>query len=117
MTELIKIAEWLYLAALTWSFVLALGNRPKGERFSYLMLFIINAVMGFYLLASAILLTVRALTNTEWVTDEDPWENLKNIAFGDSGILVAALISTFGIYVLGSLMVRSYPAGKPQKLL
>lgn len=55
------------------------------------MLFIINAVMGFYLLAAAILLTIRALTNTDWVTDDNPWENLKNIALGESGILVAAL--------------------------
>lgn len=82
---------WLYLGALIWSFVLALGNRPKGEKVSYTLLFIINAVMGFYLLAAAILLTIRALSNIKWVTDDNLWTSIKDFALGEDGILVAAL--------------------------
>lgn len=47
--------------------------------------------MGFYLLAAAILLTIRALSNMEIDTGKDVLESIKNFALGDDGILVAAL--------------------------
>jgi chitin synthase len=67
-------------------------------------------------IVAALILTVRAFTSTDWHTDEDALEQVKSIALGESGVLLAALISTFGIYLLASLlyldpwhMVTSFP--------
>jgi chitin synthase len=52
--------KWLYLMFLGISFVLALGNRPKGEKTSYVIMMGVFAVLAYYLLICSVILTVKA---------------------------------------------------------
>ena len=50
----------IYLAFLALQFVLALGNRPKGERMAYALTLWVYAFLAVYLLVCSIFLTVKA---------------------------------------------------------
>ena len=52
--------KWLYLAFLALQFVLALGNRPKGERLTYNITLWVFGVLSLYLLVCSLWLTVVA---------------------------------------------------------
>jgi chitin synthase len=80
--------KWIYLSLLGLQFVLALGNRPKGERFAYVttLWYVIGfsilmsshiqrriyAFLSVYLFACSIILTVKSfsvgpVTNFNWL--------------------------------------------------
>ncbi|KAG2104709.1 uncharacterized protein F5147DRAFT_775533 [Suillus discolor] len=57
--------KWIYLAFLALQFVLALGNRPKGERTAYAITLWVYAFLAVYLLVCSFWLTGKAFTPTE----------------------------------------------------
>ncbi|QRV76364.1 chitin synthase [Ceratobasidium sp. AG-Ba] len=71
--------EWLYLAFLALQFILALGNRPKGERMAYFI-------------------TLCAGSSGA--------QKLGELLSGTNGVLMAALVATFGIYLFSSILYR-----------
>lgn len=99
--------KYVYLAFLLLQFILALGNRPKGSRHSYLVSFYVFSILQFYTLVLAFYLVVRAFTN------QDSWSDLKADTVGEfiklfftsnTGLIILALASTYGIYIIASIM-------------
>ncbi|KAG2081111.1 uncharacterized protein F5147DRAFT_809699 [Suillus discolor] len=54
--------KWIYLAFLVLQFVLALGNRPKGEQTAYAITLWVYAFLAVYLLVCSFWLTGKAFT-------------------------------------------------------
>lgn len=102
------IVKYGYLAFLLLQFILALGNRPKGSKFSYLASFVVFGLIQVYIVVDSLYLVVRAFSGgapMDFVTGQ----GLK--AFLDSffsstgaGIIIIALAATFGLYFVASFM-------------
>ncbi|TDL29527.1 chitin synthase [Rickenella mellea] len=99
--------KWIYLVFLACQFVLALGNRPKGERLSYTITLWVYAILSLYFIVCAFWLTINAFSH---IPDE-----LKNKTMAQViatffkppvGALIAAFLSTFGIYYFASFLYR-----------
>ncbi|PWN90368.1 putative chitin synthase 1 [Acaromyces ingoldii] len=96
------VCKWIYVFFLVLQFVLALGNRPKGEKTTYLVSFIVFAVLGLYLTGTALWLTVRSFANAD---KGKTGQFLKDFFANQSNaVLLAALAATFGIYFLASVL-------------
>lgn len=105
------ILKYLYLAFLAVQFILALGNRPKGSKITYIISFMVFGIIQVYLIVLSMYLVVRAFTTT------DSSENIKTDSvvdffssfFGSSsdggaGIIILALAATYGLYFVASFM-------------
>ncbi|KAL4944279.1 chitin synthase B [Aspergillus oleicola] len=102
------LVKYIYLAFLLLQFILALGNRPKGSKLSYLASFVAFGIIQLYVVVDALYLVVRAFSGgapMDFNTDEGVGEFLKSF-FGSSGagIIIIALAATFGLYFVASFM-------------
>ncbi|KZW03728.1 glycosyltransferase family 2 protein [Exidia glandulosa HHB12029] len=95
--------QWLYLIFLGLQFVLALGNRPKGEKVAYAVTFWVFAFLSAYLIVCSVWLTVLAFKNLHVGNTGDAFTE---ILTGPANVLLAALIATFGIYLFSSFLYR-----------
>ncbi|EJD48602.1 putativechitin synthase [Auricularia subglabra TFB-10046 SS5] len=93
--------QWLYLVFLGLQFVLALGNRPKGERLAYALTFWVFAFLSAYLILCSVWLTVLAFKNLDVGSTGNAF---KEILTGPANVLLAALVATFGIYFIASFL-------------
>ncbi|CAE6538549.1 unnamed protein product [Rhizoctonia solani] len=98
--------EWIYLAFLTLQFVLALGNRPKGERMAYFITLCVFAFLGAYLIFCSIYLTVLAFKGVSFTSGSSTGQKIGELLSGTNGVLMAALVATFGIYFISSFLYR-----------
>ncbi|KAF8322251.1 glycosyltransferase family 2 protein [Clavulina sp. PMI_390] len=96
--------KWIYLGVLALQFVLALGNRPKGERFAYLATLCIFAFLSLYLIVCSFWLTVKAFQSLSLSGKTTIAAKLGYLLSGTSGTLLAALAATFGIYLFSSIL-------------
>lgn len=102
------VLKYLYLGFLLLQFILALGNRPKGSKHTYLISMCVYAVIQLYVVALSLYLVYSALTN------QAGWDELnRGNGVGDwvhnfftsiVGVILIALISTFGLYFIASFM-------------
>ncbi|KIY50220.1 putativechitin synthase [Fistulina hepatica ATCC 64428] len=101
-----QTAKWIYLACLFVQFIMALGNRPKSERLTYTITLWIYAVLSVYLLVCSLFLTVTCFVHVaNEVASQKAASDIISTFFSSSlGPLVAALVSTFGIYLVASLL-------------
>ncbi|KAE9410457.1 glycosyltransferase family 2 protein [Gymnopus androsaceus JB14] len=97
--------KWIYLAFLALQFILALGNRPKGERTAYTITLWVYAVLAVYLLVCSFWLTIRAFIDIPNQIKADNGSIL-TLFEGPVGTLIAAMLSTFGIYIVSSFLYR-----------
>ncbi|EZF61050.1 chitin synthase B [Trichophyton rubrum CBS 289.86] len=102
------LLKYAYLGFLLLQFILALGNRPKGSKHSYITSFVLFGVIQLYIIILSMYLVARAFsggTSLSFETDHGPVEFLKSF-FGSSGpgIIVIALAATFGLYFIASFM-------------
>lgn len=102
-----SIFRWFYLGFLALQFILGLGNRPKGERIPYAVTFWTYAILAVYLLVCSFWLTINAFMDIP--------RQLENLSTSDAaaaffkppiGALIAAMISTYGIYLFASILYR-----------
>ncbi|GAA94465.1 glycosyltransferase family 2 protein [Mixia osmundae IAM 14324] len=107
---------WIWAGTLALSFIIALGNRPKGEAGTYVLMFWIFALLGYYLLVCAVWLTIKAFTGIQWNGASTIGEKVGELLTGSNNVLVAALVSTYGVYLFSSLlygdpwhMLHSFP--------
>ncbi|KAI0068690.1 chitin synthase [Artomyces pyxidatus] len=99
--------KWIYLGFLALQFVLALGNRPKGERAAYTITLWVYAVLSIYLLACSIALTVKAFSNIpNELKNKTTSQVIATFFKPPVGSLIAAMVSTFGIYFIASFLYR-----------
>lgn len=87
--------RFFYMLMLVISFLLALGNRPKGAKKQYTFLFIVFGLIQTYALAVALFLSVKAFS-------PNPAEPE---FFSQTKILVlVALVSTYGVYLISGVI-------------
>ncbi|OJJ50127.1 hypothetical protein ASPZODRAFT_1108114 [Penicilliopsis zonata CBS 506.65] len=96
-----------YLLTLMLQFILALGNRPKGAKFYYTISFIYFAFVQAYVLILSFYLVVNAFSGSvdEFTFNEGIGAFLYSFfASSGAGVVVIALASTYGIYILASFL-------------
>ncbi|KAL1739042.1 hypothetical protein HDZ31DRAFT_50025, partial [Schizophyllum fasciatum] len=108
VTHWVNLAfKWTYLAFLGLQFILALGNRPKGERMAYTITLWVYAFLAVYLLVCSFWLTIKAFANIpETLKGKSGSDAVKVFLSGDVGTLIAAMFATFGIYFIASFLYR-----------
>lgn len=95
------VLKYLYLACLVLSFLLALGNRPKGSRYSYYFCMVVFGVIMFYVTAISFYLAISAFKDT----DVDSFSDFFSSFFSSiTGLIVVALASTFGLYIISGFL-------------
>lgn len=102
------VIEYIYLGFLLLSFLLALGQRPKGSVKTYTASFAVFAICQVYLLICSFYLAINALLN---ITSAKAFlagffsitSTSSNISAGN-GVIVIALASTFGLYFVASFL-------------
>ncbi|KAJ7124787.1 chitin synthase [Mycena crocata] len=94
--------HWINLSL---KFILALGNRPKGERFAYTLTMWVYAILAVYLLVCSFWLTATAFAGIPKALAESTTQNAILAFFQPPiGPLAAAMLSTFGIYFFASFL-------------
>jgi len=101
------ILKYLYLAFLLVQFILALGNRPKGSKLTYMVSFCVFGIINAYLIVLSMYLAVRGIVGSSIKTDSA--DDFFKSFFGSSGssgggIIIIALLATFGLYFVASFM-------------
>ncbi|KAI1291571.1 Chitin synthase, class 2 [Mortierella claussenii] len=91
----------IYLAAIITVFICSLGNRPQGSRFIYILAILLFAlIMGVMLYLAAA--TVYLVVSPVWGHYRDMLNLMKMQGpFRDT---VISLLSTYGLYIISSLM-------------
>ncbi|ORX95533.1 chitin synthase-like protein [Clohesyomyces aquaticus] len=101
------ILKYLYIGFLLLQFILALGNRPKGSRWTYMTSFVVFGFIQFYIIILSMYLVVQAFTNSDGVglNDDSPQKFLESFFSSDGvGIILIALAATFGLYFVASFL-------------
>ena len=127
VTPIINVVlKYFYLGFILLQFILALGNRPKGyavdrssidedmltqprsSRWTYIISFLVFAVIQAYLIVLSLFLVVRALTGKqeEEIDTKNGLDDFFRTFFSSksSGIILIALAATFGLYFVASFM-------------
>ncbi|KAG0069971.1 Chitin synthase, class 2, partial [Podila epicladia] len=95
------VLRQMYLAAIVTVFICSLGNRPQGSRIIYILAIILFAIiMGFMLYLAAA--TVIAVVMPHWGKYQEMIALLK--VQGPFRDTVISLLSTYGLYIVSSLM-------------
>ncbi|KAK2759930.1 Chitin synthase, class 2 [Arachnomyces sp. PD_36] len=102
------LLKYGYLACVLLQFILALGNRPKGSRYTYISSFVMFGIIQLYIIVLSMYLVVRAFSGGSGMTfdtDGGAMEFVKSF-FGSTGpgIIIIALAATFGLYFVASFM-------------
>ncbi|KAI0326691.1 glycosyltransferase family 2 protein [Cubamyces sp. BRFM 1775] len=101
------VLKWIYLAFLALQFVLALGNRPKGERLTYNITLWVYGLLAVYLIVCSWALTVVAFKNIpKQLANETTSQIIISFFKPPIGALIAAMLSTFGLWLIASLLYR-----------
>ena len=100
------ILKYLYLAFLIVQFILALGNRPKGSRITYILSFVVFGVINAYLIVLSMYLAVRGISGSSIETDsvDDFFKSFFGSSGANGGIIIIALLATFGLYFVASFL-------------
>lgn len=104
------ILKVLYIIFLVIQFILALGNRPKGSRVTYLLSFCIFGFIQAYVIVLSMYLVVRAFTSpaSEKIQTDSATDFFKSFfgssGSGGTGIILLALAATFGLYFVASFL-------------
>jgi chitin synthase len=90
------ILKYLYLSFLLLQFILALGNRPKGSRYTYIASFGLFGIIMAYVIVLSGFLVIRSLVNgVSFVHLFEP---------GSSMLILLALLATLGLYFVASFL-------------
>ncbi|KAI9747959.1 MAG: hypothetical protein M4579_007347, partial [Chaenotheca gracillima] len=100
------VLKYLYLAFVLLQFILALGNRPKGSKHTYILSFFVFGLIQLYIIILSIYLVVQAFTNPAEKLDFSSEQGLKDTFFtpAGAGVILIAIAATFGLYYVASFM-------------
>ncbi|KAL3469341.1 chitin synthase-domain-containing protein [Aspergillus californicus] len=96
-----------YLWVLMLQFILALGNRPKGVVIPYTLSFLYFSLVQLYILVLSIYLVVNVFTGgmLDFNFDDGVGAFLSSFfSSSGGGVVLIALVSTYGIYVIASIL-------------
>ncbi|CAI7606560.1 unnamed protein product [Penicillium manginii] len=102
-----NVIKTTYVIFLIQQYVLALGNRPKGSKFAYLLALVYFAIVQSYILVLSFYLVAQAFSGGGGLgldTDNGFGGFLSSLFTSTSGLVLIALVSTYGIYVLASIL-------------
>ena len=103
------VVKYLYMAFVLLQFILALGNRPKGSKWTYITSFIVFGLIQLYVVILSIYLVVQAFSPGSSETKIDVHDGVHQFLstfFGSSssGIIIIALIATYGLWFIASFL-------------
>jgi chitin synthase len=104
------IIGYVYVAFVILQFILALGNRPKGSRRSYLISFYVFGAIQFYIMVLTFYLVVLAFTGDPIGDQIDTtsagafFNSFFNGKDGAAGLIIMALITIYGLNFLASFL-------------
>lgn len=100
------ILQYVYLGALLLSFLLALGQRPKGSIKTYTGAICVFAFCQVYLLACSFYLAIHALMTVTSFKDfmSGFFVATSTNSSSGNGVIVVALASTFGLFFFSSFL-------------
>ncbi|KAJ5378987.1 chitin synthase [Penicillium cosmopolitanum] len=101
-----NVIKTTYVIVLIQQYVLALGNRPKGSKFAYLLALVYFAIIQMYILVLSFYLVAQAFSGGSLGLDTDNGLGgfLSSLFTSTSGLVLIALVSTYGIYVIASIL-------------
>ena len=99
------VVQYIYLAFLLLQLLLALGNRPKGSRWSYLVSFVVFGIIQLYVLVDAADLVYKAFKpGMPHFNHSSPFAFIASFFKSTAGEVLCALAATYGLYFLSSFM-------------
>ncbi|KAK4452373.1 chitin synthase 1 [Podospora aff. communis PSN243] len=102
------VLKYLYLAFVILQFILALGNRPKGSKYTYITSYVVFSLIQVYILILSGYLVAQAFSKPigEQLAFENAGDAVKQLLGGTSaaGVILVALITIYGLYYLASFM-------------
>ncbi|UKZ65564.1 uncharacterized protein TrAtP1_006763 [Trichoderma atroviride] len=102
------LLKYIYLAFVILQFILALGNRPKGSKFTYIASFMVFALIQGYILVLSVFLVVTAFKTPldQQINFDNGEDFVKSFFFGASaaGVIIIALITIYGLYFIASFL-------------
>lgn len=99
------VLNYFYLGLLVMCFLLALGNRPQGSKWSYTLAFLGFACVTIYMTVAAVYLAVTSIQDVQsqgGITVSTLFSN--KIFFN----IVISLAATVGLYLIASLLFVSF---------
>ncbi|KXH63120.1 chitin synthase [Colletotrichum salicis] len=102
------LLKYLYLAFVILQFILALGNRPKGSKYTYIASFVVFGLIQSYILVLSMYLVVQAFQKPigEQI-NLDSGEDFVASFFGGTnaaGVILVALVTIYGLNFIASFM-------------
>ncbi|GAA5953586.1 hypothetical protein JCM21900_003352 [Sporobolomyces salmonicolor] len=100
------VLEYYYAALLICCFLLALGNRPQGSNGIYIFIMTSFALITVYMLIAAGVITYYGVKNAKDAIEADGGSFSLSDVFTNSIFrnIVISLLSTYGLYLLASLI-------------
>jgi chitin synthase len=102
--------RYIYIAFVILQFILALGNRPKGSRYTYMASFTIFGAIQGYILVLTVYLVYRAFS-TKPVSEQISLASGKQFfdsvfsgSTGVAGLIMIALITIYGLNFVASFL-------------
>jgi len=107
--DYLGIANWIlkiiYLFLVALQVILALGNRPKGEKAAYVVSFIVFGMFALYLLGMTLVLTMNAFCPMSAQVAAAEGGQVISVFMGSTyGPIFAGIVGTFGIYIISSIL-------------
>ncbi|KAL4978116.1 chitin synthase-domain-containing protein [Aspergillus desertorum] len=101
-----NVVKVLYLVFLMHQFFLALGNRPKGSQFAYILSFLYFSLVQIYILILSFYLVAQAFSggNIDLDFDHGVGGFFASFFTSTTGLVLVALASTYGTYFIGSIL-------------
>lgn len=102
------ILQYIYLAFLVVQFILALGNRPKGSRHTYIASFVAFGLIQAYIIVLSFYLVYRALQKPlgEQISTDSAAAFFQSMfgSGGVAGVILLALITIYGLNYVASFL-------------
>ncbi|PYH63826.1 chitin synthase C [Aspergillus vadensis CBS 113365] len=102
-----NFVKYGYVWVLTLQFIMALGNRPKGVKIPYILSYLYFSLVQLYVLILSFYLVVGAFNGgmMDFNFDEGVGTFLSSFfSSSGGGIVLIALVSTYGIYIIASVL-------------
>ncbi|KAJ9133959.1 Glycosyltransferase family 2 protein [Coniochaeta hoffmannii] len=100
--------KYIYLAFVILQFILALGNRPKGSKYTYITSFGVFALIQTYILILSGYLVAAAFTRPleEQINFDNAHDAVASLFGGTSsaGVILVALVTIYGLYFVASFL-------------
>ncbi|KAI1390687.1 glycosyltransferase family 2 protein [Hypoxylon trugodes] len=103
------LIQYLYMVFIIIQFILALGNRPKGSRYTYLVSFVVFSLIQTYIIVLSFYLVYRALSQqplADQINTSSAQAFFESMFGGDSvvGVILLALITIYGLNYVASFL-------------